>query len=639
MPTTGQPFYEKHPYLQQTVYHIQNMKQILPFLLLLAFACHLPAQICDGNLGENIFTAGDFGSGTANVLVPDPQIAPGYNYQTNPPPNDGFYTITNNTTPWGFFASNWADIQDNSFDPNGYMMVVNASFTPGLFYEQEVDGLCENTLYVFTVDVYNLLLSSGIEPNISFLLDGEVLYETGNIANNQQWNTYGFTFTTDPGQTSLTLSLRNNAPGGNGNDLAIDNITFRPCGPEALILPTDIANICEDGSPIDLEATIVGNQYDTPVVQWQQSFDGGITWENIPGANGLTHPHTNLSGGFYYYRYLLANDPANLLNLKCRVVSNIKIVRVIPKFYTFVDTLCQGLSFPLGNNVYDETGIYVDSMLTSIGCDSIVTLDLTILPDAGITATFDLADPSCSYLLDGSIQIDAVFNGTAPYAIDINGEPAPPPGSLFNVGGDTYTYTITDVFGCSFDSTITLQTPVPFTVELGNDLQILLGESVSLNPFFSQPPESFLWQPADLVDCDPDCTSLDFTPTTSAQYTLIATSENGCIATDSIFIDVEVIRNVYIPNAFSPNSDGINDFFTVYGAVPNVQLIEEMQVFDRWGGNLFAVRNLAPNDALNGWDGAAKGEALQAGIYTYFAKVRFLDGVVILYEGSVTLIK
>ncbi|MEZ4956611.1 MAG: hypothetical protein R2825_23845 [Saprospiraceae bacterium] len=361
-------------------------KTLLTFLLLSAIFCLAPAQICDGNLGENIFTEGDFGSGPANVLLPNPQIAPGYNYQTNPPPDDGYYTITNNTSQWGSFASNWADIADNSSDPNGYMMVVNASYTPGLFYEQEVEGLCENTLYVFSVDVYNLMLANGIRPNISFLLDGLVVYQTGDISNNQKWNTYGFTFTTSPGQTSITLALQNNAPGGIGNDLALDNITFRPCGPEALILPTDIANICEDGSPIQLEATVVGSQYNTPNFQWQQSFDEGMTWVDIAGETGMTYTHTDLSGGFYY-RYLLANDPSNLLNSKCRVVSNIKIVNVVPKFYTIVDTLCQGLAFSLGNNLYSNTGIYVDSLLIH-WFDSIVTLDLTIVPAGGFGSRF-----------------------------------------------------------------------------------------------------------------------------------------------------------------------------------------------------------------------------------------------------------
>jgi len=103
-------------------------KHLLSFLLLLGMTTMSFSQLCDGNLGENIFLDGDFGSGEANILLTNPQIAPGYGYATNPPPYDGNDTITNNTTTWGEFANNWLNITDNSDDPNGYMMVV--SFLP-----------------------------------------------------------------------------------------------------------------------------------------------------------------------------------------------------------------------------------------------------------------------------------------------------------------------------------------------------------------------------------------------------------------------------------------------------------------------------------------------------------------------------
>ena len=210
--------------------------------LLLFFAVALQAQdpICDGNLGENIFEDGDFGSGIANILSPDPNIAPGYNYTFLGPPNDGLYVITNNTGAWPGLFPTWLAIQDNSSDPQGYMMVVNASFNPGLFYEQIIDDLCENTVYEFSADVINLIasgVSGHIAPNVSFLINDEVRFTTGDIPQNNQWNTYGFTFETIPGQTTVKLSLRNEAPGGIGNDLALDNITFRACGPQALICP------------------------------------------------------------------------------------------------------------------------------------------------------------------------------------------------------------------------------------------------------------------------------------------------------------------------------------------------------------------------------------------------------------------
>jgi len=120
----------------------RTYKLIVAFSLLLSVMTLTGQQLCDGNLGINIFEDGDFGSGTANVLAIDPNIAPGYTYSSaNVSPQDGLYTITNNTGDWSFKFPTWLDIEDNSPDPNGYMMVVNASFEPGLFYVQEVTGL------------------------------------------------------------------------------------------------------------------------------------------------------------------------------------------------------------------------------------------------------------------------------------------------------------------------------------------------------------------------------------------------------------------------------------------------------------------------------------------------------------------
>jgi hypothetical protein len=112
------------------------MKKAFFWVMLLGVLCFWEigsAQVCGGNIGENIFTDGDFGSGFANLLTPDPMIAPGYDYTTSPPPSDGFYVLSNNLSNWGSLYPTWLPIGDNSDDPFGYMMVVNASFSPGLF--------------------------------------------------------------------------------------------------------------------------------------------------------------------------------------------------------------------------------------------------------------------------------------------------------------------------------------------------------------------------------------------------------------------------------------------------------------------------------------------------------------------------
>jgi hypothetical protein len=404
-------------------------------------------------MGSNLFgefrrkhiPGGDFGSGSSNVVFTDPHIAPGYNYTTNVPPFDGSYVITNNTGLWPNLFPTWLQIKDNSNDPNGYMMVVNANFSPGIFYEQTISGLCENTLYEFSADVINVIKTptlNHILPNVSFLLDGVVKYNTGAIPQSERWNKVGFTFTSGPGQDSIKLSLQNNAPGGNGNDLALDNISFRACGPQALILPETIANICEDGNPIDLRATIIGKQYTKPALQWQRSPDGKNNWVNISGDT-ITK-HTDLTSGLYYYRYLLASSPQNLANAKCRIVSNVKIVRVVPKFYNIADTICEGLIYKIGKSSHTKSGIYIDSLKSSLGCDSIVTLRLTVLPNLGLIADINISSITCAGGKDGTIKLRSISNGVAPYSIALNMIPLPGDSTFKTLSTGKYNLEITD---------------------------------------------------------------------------------------------------------------------------------------------------------------------------------------------------
>lgn len=614
------------------------MRRIFFFLLtIILLSPSLSAQVCDGNVGENIFTDGNFGTGPDNFLPFNPFIAPGYIYVEGVP-NDGFYTISNDVSQWPYDYG-WLNIQDNSTDPEGYMMIVNASYDPGLFYEQEVEGLCDNTLYQFSADIFNMIPpgSNIIKPNVSFLIDGVEVYNTGQIPETGEWNTYGFTFSTDPGQTSVTLSLANNAPGGIGNDLALDNIQFRACGPEALILPEEVANICEDGAPITIDATINGNQFPTPVVQWQQSFDEGQTWQNIPGATDLSYTHTDLSGGYYYYRYLVANNTDNLANSKCYVVSNVKIIYVVPKFYTIVDTLCMGLSFDLDGNKYSETGIYTDSLLTYLGCDSIVTLDLTIVPDSDIQANFTVEPPICAGVNDGRMALDSVWNAALPYTYRLDGELTS--SELSNLAPGAYLWLIEDRFGCTLETTITLPEPPLFEVDLGADQTLELGEWATIAPLSNQAIEIHNWTGAEEANCASDCPILAWTPTASTTVQLNAFSGNNCLAVDSVFIEVIKNRKVYIPNSFTPNFDGVNDYFTVFGDEPNVVAIESLLVFDRWGGLVFSSLNVLPGEETTGWDGLSGGKKLPVGVYTYLAQVRFLDNEQITYSGSVLLLE
>ena len=629
---------------------IQAPGKILLYLLLIWLngLTTAQAQVCDGNLGDNIFESGDFGTGPTNDITTDPGIAPGYGYVAPGPPQDGLYTITKNTGAWPGLFTTWLAVTDNSPDNDGYMMVVNASFDPGLFYSQEVTGLCENTIYEFSVDVLNMIKSNiggHIKPNVSFLLDGVTQFSTGDVPQNEQWNNYGFTFETAPGQTSLVLSLSNNAPGGTGNDLALDNISFRACGDEALILPETLVNICEDGDALTLEATVVGDNYVDPNYQWQESFDQGLTWQNIPGANGATYDHAQLASGDYYYRYLLADSPANLNNDKCRVNSNVKIVRVLPKETSFADTICTGLTYDYGGESFSQTATGVDTLQNFLGCDSIVTLQLEVVPDNGIALTLDIVPPRCSggdADTTGSIEILQTQNGYPLYLYAVNGEDFGP-GTFFGnlPGGSTYTVLVVDRFGCTADTTLTLVPPDFLSLDAGPDQEIGLGESIPLAADLNFSPVNLVWSNGDSILCMgvEDCLSFEALPVRSQIITVMATDERNCTVTDELFVRVFPERQVYVPNAFSPDANGINDRFFVQIGQPNVQQVESLRVFDRWGSSVFESTGSQSGGNTGGWDGTIGGEPAPVGVYVWTARIRFLDGTVLDYSGDVLLVR
>ncbi len=280
--------------------------------------------LCEGVLGENIILDGDFGAGSANVLTPDPQFAPGYTYQESPPPNDGFYTITNNTTSWGDFAVGWLDFEDNSPDPEGYMMVVNATAgQTGLFFERSVE-VCENTTYQFAIDVINVQPAGNnfILPNLAFLVNGQPVYATGSVPEDEQWHTYGFTFTVAPGVTELQLALRNNAPGGIGNDFALDNISLKPCGPEPV---ASYEPVCL-GNPVIFEAKVGLEGYS---IQWIQSLDGGLNWLVLEGETEMLLELVDpLPGTQIAFR--VASSEAQLELASCRVQSDPVTLTFLP---------------------------------------------------------------------------------------------------------------------------------------------------------------------------------------------------------------------------------------------------------------------------------------------------------------------
>jgi gliding motility-associated-like protein len=101
-------------------------------------------------------------------------------------------------------------------------------------------------------------------------------------------------------------------------------------------------------------------------------------------------------------------------------------------------------------------------------------------------------------------------------------------------------------------------------------------------------------------------------PLQSIRYEVVVTDSSGCVAKDELAILINRQEGVYVPNAFSPNGDGVNDVLTVF-TDPSVRKITYFRIFDRWGNLVYEGQDLAPGDTQQGWDGTFAGEKVPNG--------------------------
>ncbi len=164
---------------------------------------------------------------------------------------------------------------------------------------------------------------------------------------------------------------------------------------------------------------------------------------------------------------------------------------------------------------------------------------------------------------------------------------------------------------------------------------VLLGEATTLTATATSVPPSnitYTWSPSGLSCVDAVCSGVLVTPTQNAVYSVTATNEYGCVASDEVNVSVVVRNAIIIPNAFSPNGDGVNDVFRVTGEnIANLQLA----IYDRWGQKVFE----ADGDLDTGWDGTHNGIDAEIAVYVYYINVTFIDGRKDFFKGNVTLVR
>ncbi|MDO6432962.1 gliding motility-associated C-terminal domain-containing protein [Flavitalea sp. BT771] len=631
------------------------------FLLLVTF---VRAQTCSSGLGDPIVNI-TFGAGT-NF---GPPLAPGITtleYETLACVLDNAYTIVNSTS--NCYVGDWLTVtRDHTGDPNGYYMLIGASHQASDFYVQTVTGLCPSTHYQFAAWVLNMASHAGeILPNITFNIektDGTVLQslQTGDVpvTNATAWLQYAFNFTTPPGISSVVLRMTNNAAGGYGNDLAIDDITFRAAGPSVNIsingYPGDAVTLCADpAGTLQLLGT-VGSCYANTVYQWQQSSDDGKSWNDIPGAVSAAYSTSTTHASDLLYR-LTAAEAGNIGVTTCQVVSAPDSIRILPVAHPALTiaadtlTICEGapVSFsampvdggaapqyqwivngsPTGDNGPQfnsnvlASGDEVSCLLTSDAvCPATATalsnkLIMNVLPN--ITPSVAIAASANGVCADSLVVFRATPTDGGPhpgYQWAVNGDPEGGSSAVFSSNhlhdGDLINVTLTGSLPCSLPATsdaISMSVyPLP-TVSLTPDTVIKGGTYLQLDPHIGGLVAWYVWTPSESLYSTiiPNPVA---NPVASTTYKLTVTTAKGCSA--SAKEHVTVYYDLAMPSAFTPNGDGHNDLFRI---PPGISVTNfRLAVFDRWGGEVFeAVNN------NSGWDGTRNGTLRPAGTYVWY---------------------
>lgn len=653
----------RHPPLKisKHITHIMKSRLLFAFLALILCSPVVAQNACTGVWGQYLVNQ-TFGQGNATNTWYGPLNTYALGASTSTifvgatGPAGG--VLTDNYSglakvPSASGQGNWVATTDHTGNPNGLMFLINAPSTAAtVFFEYTMDNLCPNTMLKLSVWILNANVNS-LTTNPTYQYPNMTLRaidattnvtlgssESGNVPADEVWHQYSVIFN-NGGSTSIKLQLVNNSVGsGFGNDLAVDDITVQPCVPASHILPKVNTTICQN-TTLNFNADVTSSPYNPAEYQWQYSSDNGATWLDQGAAGPNTNyvfNTSNLAPGTYLVRF--KTGPLGLTaNYNCVAVSDTSIIHVaeFPRI-TLNESVCLG-------NVYDFFGHYVGlqgtyDTLVKLGptdlCGTLYTLHLTVKmpPDVAIAgpAKIDICEGDTAKLLVLNPATGATYQWLKDGA-PITGETS----TLYQTTNTGF-YKVSGVInGCADTSErITVTERALPEADILYESQSLCSYD-TLNFLAEKQVEGtyYTWSPESAFRTISGSESQHVRGVfkENTMVYLKVYSPYGCSGIDSVMALVHPCCMVLLPTAFSPNNDGLNDYFNP--VLDFGQKVLTLKVFDRYGKIVYNNSNLQ-----KGWDGRyPNGEPAGQGIYMY--RLQYTCGNEQLSEekGDLTLIR
>jgi gliding motility-associated-like protein len=382
------------------------------------------------------------------------------------------------------------------------------------------------------------------------------------------------------------------------------------------------------------------------IISW--SVSNGVTGSGTPIIVNFALPGTytvRLVTGTIYgcydtaYHFIRINPTPNVTtnnNLNLCLGNTVQLITTGASQYLWSPS--QGLSCnncpnPIASPT--TTTAYVVRGMNTFGCNGYDTVVISVIQP--IKVTVSSGDSIC---IGKSVQLMA--SGASKYlwtpSIGLSATNIPNPVATPT---STITYKVVgyDNYNCFTDTGyVTVAVGLYPTVNLGSDLSLSTGTQLTLNSTIQNGPiRDWLWTPSNNLSCN-TCPKPVATIKENVTYIVKATTYYGCSALDTIKIKVFCEGSqVFIPNTFTPDGDGLNDIMMVRGT--GILTVKSFRIFNRWGAIVFERNNFPPNNTAYGWDGKVTGKPVPPDVFVYTAEVICDNGTPYIFKGNITIIK
>lgn len=349
-----------------------------------------------------------------------------------------------------------------------------------------------------------------------------------------------------------------------------------------------------------------------------------IEQEICEGEEFVTNGHTYTQAGEYTQHHISSLGCDSMVTVKLKLLEN--------SWSTNEIRLCEGESVVINGETVSASGVFFENLSNVYGCDSLVEYIVEVLPQQEIW-TEDI------FICKGeSVRLQAF--GASDYKWDYSPdlsctdcqEPTATP-----VRTTRYRVTAEGCMGAEIEAYATVEVGELPELDAGPDEVILPGEALDLH---ATTPGNLIdditWEQNHEVICD-NCPEVTVYPEEDGAYIASILSEDGCIAQDTMNVQLRtncITEDFFVPNMITPNGDGANDYFYIQAASAADFDVRWLRIYDRWGELIFQT-----NDLSKRWDGSFKGKALNPGVYVYYLEVYCPDNQPYQKFGNITLIK